>query len=255
MTLSNEGGPLTRATPRVRVLVDLATAALPLLATAAATSRLLGLPTSHVAISGAGYVVLALALLRLAPRALPAPGIGWANRITLFRAVLSIPVVALLFHPGSVPEHGAWWVIGVAGIALALDGVDGAVARRTGTETGFGARFDMEVDALLILALSVLAWTSTPLGFWVVGIGAIRYLFLAAAYPWPFLDAPLPPSFRRKAICVVQSVALLVCLAPPVPDLVRLGTAAFALALLVYSFAVDVRWLVLNARESVKPAI
>ena len=36
-----------------------------------------------------------------------------------------------------------------------LDAVDGHVARRTGTATAFGARFDMEVDAFLIVVLSV----------------------------------------------------------------------------------------------------
>ena len=40
-------------------------------------------------------------------------------------------------------------------MALILDGVDGKVARRTGTSTALGARFDMEVDAFLILVLSV----------------------------------------------------------------------------------------------------
>ena len=39
-------------------------------------------------------------------------------------------------------------------MALLLDAVDGGVARRTGTVSGFGARFDMEVDAFLILVLS-----------------------------------------------------------------------------------------------------
>jgi multidrug efflux pump subunit AcrA (membrane-fusion protein) len=38
-----------------------------------------------------------------------------------------------------------------------LDGVDGWLARRHEIASRFGARFDMEVDALLILALSVLA--------------------------------------------------------------------------------------------------
>ena len=36
-----------------------------------------------------------------------------------------------------------------------LDAVDGQVARRTGTVSALGARFDMEVDAFLILVLSV----------------------------------------------------------------------------------------------------
>lgn len=240
-----------RRPTRVRVLVDLAAGSLPMLAAALATSRLADVPTSHVWASVAVYAVLAAVLLRSAPPTLPAPGVGWANRVTLGRAALATPVVALAFVPGFVPLAGVWWVIAIAGLALALDGADGAVARRTGTETTFGARFDMEVDALLILALSILVWTSTPLGVWVVAIGAIRYLFVAAAYPWPFLDAPLPPSFRRKAVCVVQSVALLICLAPTLPDVSRLVTALSALLLLVYSFGVDIGWLVRHRHGSV----
>ncbi|GAA4940924.1 hypothetical protein GCM10023238_03240 [Streptomyces heliomycini] len=45
--------------------------------------------------------------------------------------------------------------MGLTAVALILDGVDGKVARRTGTSTPLGARFDMEVDAFLILVLSV----------------------------------------------------------------------------------------------------
>ena len=46
-------------------------------------------------------------------------------------------------------------LVGLTAVALALDGVDGRVARRTETVTAVGARFDMEVDAFLILVLSV----------------------------------------------------------------------------------------------------
>ena len=40
-------------------------------------------------------------------------------------------------------------------VALVLDAVDGQVARRTGTATPLGARIDGEVDAFLILLLSI----------------------------------------------------------------------------------------------------
>ena len=43
----------------------------------------------------------------------------------------------------------------LSSVALALDGVDGWVARRTRTVSALGARFDMEVDAFLVLMLSV----------------------------------------------------------------------------------------------------
>ena len=54
----------------------------------------------------------------------------------------------------------------LAAVALVLDGVDGQVARRTGTVSALGARFDMEVDAFLMLVLSVYVASSWPRGCW-----------------------------------------------------------------------------------------
>ena len=62
----------------------------------------------------------------------------------------------------------------LASVALALDAVDGRVARRTGTVSALGGRFDMEVDAFLILVLSV--QVARDHGLWVLVIGAARYL-------------------------------------------------------------------------------
>lgn len=241
------------APPAIRALGDVALGLLPLLGAATATWHILALRDNHLVASVLLYTAFGGALARLVPTGLPRPGIGWANRITLVRAAMSIPVVALLLDPGFVPARGAWWIIALAGTTLALDGVDGAVARRSRTETDFGARFDMEVDAFLILILSVLVWTSTPLGVWVVGIGLIRYFFVAASFARPFLSTPLPPSLRRKAVCVVQSVALLICLVPALPGWARSGTALSALGLLVYSFSTDVRWLTAHARNGSPP--
>ena len=65
-----------------------------------------------------------------------------------------------------VLERAHWWIISLGTVAMLLDGTDGRVARRTGTTSAFGARFDMELDAFLLLALSVLVWQS---GRWVHG--------------------------------------------------------------------------------------
>ena len=78
--------------------------------------------------------------------------------------------------------------------AVALDGVDGWLARRSGLSSDFGARYDMETDALLILVLAVLAWRQEKAGAWIVLAGAMRYLFVAAGYIWTWMTAPLPPS-------------------------------------------------------------
>src|SRR5438876_363391 len=132
--------------------------------------------------------------------------------------------------------------VATTSIAL-LAGVDGWLARRHRIASDFGARFDMEIDALLILALSVLAWQFGKAGVWIVASGALRYLFVGAGATWRWLQAPLPPSRRRQTICVVQIVALTLAVVPSVPPAVSAPLAAVAVAALLYSFLVDTLWL------------
>lgn len=224
-------------------------AAVPATAVAVANAWWFDLSGTYVWAVLLGYAALSVVLMAGAPRRLPPPGLGWANRVTLLRATLVLPVAALLVTPGSARGSLAWLAVALALVALAMDGVDGWVARRTSSETPLGARFDMELDAFLILVLAALVWTSTPLGFWVVWIGLIRYVFVLAGWLWTPLEQDLPPSFRRKVICVVQVAALLIALAPVVPLPAAAGVAGVALGLLVYSFAVDVLWLVRRAQR------
>ena len=182
------------------------------------------------------------------PATQPGPGIGIANRVTLARSILVLPVAALTLQPGAlVSERAYWWIIALGTVAMLLDRTDGRVARRTGTASAFGARFDMDLDAFLLLALSVLVWESGKVGPWVILIGALRYLFVVGGLFWAVLAGELPPSERRKIVCVAQGVALLVCLGPIIPASGAVVVAAGALAALVVSFSVDVRWLVSNS--------
>ena len=124
-------------------------------------------------------------------------------------------------------------------LATAGDGLDGWLARRTRMESAFGARFDMEVDALTILVLSILVWQYGKAGPWVIASGAMRYAFVAAGWLFPWIDRPLEPTFRAKLVCIVQIAALIVAVAPVVPAPVSGIVAALGLAALAYSFAVD----------------
>jgi phosphatidylglycerophosphate synthase len=183
----------------------------------------------------ASWAVLSRALHRSRLRAF-----GPANRVTLGRATLVGGVTALVADSfRSAPPVSL--LVGLTAVALVLDGVDGKVARRTGTSTPLGARFDMEVDAFLILVLSV--YVALDLGPWVLLIGAMRYVFVAAARVWPWLTAPLPPSTARKTVAALQGVLLLLAGADLLPRGANAGVAAVALGLLVWSFGRDVRWL------------
>ena len=134
-------------------------------------------------------------------------------------------------------------------MAASLDLADGWLARRTKLASAFGARFDMEVDALLILVLSVLVWRTGLTGPWVLASGLMRYAFVAAALALPWMNRALPPSRRRQAICVVQIAALVAALAPIVNPSAALALAAGSLALLTWSFAGDVAWLFAARRD------
>ena len=162
---------------------------------------------------------------------------GRANQLTRTRAVLVRLLVAFIGEP----RAPAGIAFALAVIAALLDAFDGRIARGSGLASAYGARFDMETDALLILALSVLLWSRGTLGAWVLVGGTLRYAYVALLALVPRLDVPLAPSRRRQALAVVQVVALLLAFAPFVPAALASASAALGLAGLVFSFGTDLR--------------
>jgi phosphatidylglycerophosphate synthase len=195
-----------------------------------------------------GYAFGAALIWRaLGRRSHPHARFGAANRVTLARMALAAMLAALLGE--AVPQPplaalpAAWWIVVAATATALLDAVDGALARRSGLASDFGARFDMETDAAFTLVLCALVLQAGQAGAWVLAAGLMRYAFVAAARAWPWLAAPLPPSRRRQTVCVVQITTLIVCLGPVVPPALASVLAATSVALLAASFAVDVRRL------------
>ncbi len=173
---------------------------------------------------------------------------GPADCVTIVRAILVALAAGVIGHPATPAV--LWSVVGLTTVVGALDGLDGWLARRTRTASAFGARFDMETDALLILVLSVLVWQHEKAGAWVLLCGLMRYGFVAAGWLLPWLARPLRSTWRGKAVAVGQVVGLSVALAPVVPVLPSAVAAASALAALAWSFAIDVRWLSHQSRAS-----
>jgi phosphatidylglycerophosphate synthase len=175
--------------------------------------------------------------------------LGPADRVTLVRATLVGAIAALMadafVRPVAVPT-----LVTLSVVALVLDAVDGWVARRTGTVSPLGARFDGEVDALLILVLSV--YVSNSIGPWVLVIGAARYLFLVAGWLVPWMRAPLPPRYWRKTVAAIQGITLTVAAADVLPRRVTEAVLVVALGLLTESFGRDVWWL---RRESARSPV
>jgi phosphatidylglycerophosphate synthase len=203
--------------------------------------RTLGLgapfPIGACALFG-GIVLLASGFVQ---RFHPFDRFGPANSVTTFRMAIVSLVAALI---GEAPTIAIATTAAAASIVVtALDGVDGWLARRSGMSSAFGARFDMETDALLIMALSVLTWRLGKAGVWVLLAGLMRYLFVVAGWIAPTFERPLLPSRRRQAVCVIQILGLGLVVLPWIVPPASHWLAATLVLVLAYSFAVDTLWL------------
>ncbi len=163
-----------------------------------------------------------------------------ADWVTLARASLAVGVAALVAD-SFAHRAPVILLVSITALALALDFVDGWVARRTRTTATLGAQFDGEVDAFLILVLSV--YVARSAGIWVLAIGAARYVFLAAGYLLPWMREPLPRRHWRKYVTATAGIVLAVAAAGTLPPAVTEGGLVVALALLAESFGRDVGWL------------
>ncbi|WP_152365876.1 CDP-alcohol phosphatidyltransferase family protein [Microlunatus speluncae] len=186
-----------------------------------------------------GYLVL-LCVAVAAGHGRTEASIGPANLITLARALLVGGVIALVATtvPNDATPTQRLLTVVLAVVAVILDGVDGRVARWTRTSSAFGARFDIEIDSVLALALAIgLAWTLSPLA---LVIGLARYLYLAGARIWPWLNIPLPSRQSRKVIGLLGGIALIFAAAEVTSDPVAIGVLAVAAAAVVFSFGRDI---------------
>lgn len=233
----------------------LRTSALLGIAAAGSAAVVIALISGPLIDAGPGYLVKTLGVFAIVSAlalgtvgAHPFSRIGPANQITLFRAALVAATVGQVGEPASA--RAAWLAVGITGLAAILDGVDGWLARRSGQSSAFGARFDMEADALLILGLSVLVWQHGKAGLWVLACGVMRYAFVACTRLVPWMGGPLRSTLRGKTVAIGQLVGLGAALTPAVPSPYSNVTSAVTLAALGWSFAVDVVWLFRSSDRS-----
>jgi phosphatidylglycerophosphate synthase len=210
------------------------------------TAALLGVVSATAGLGVSGWIAglatgwAATALLVTARMRSDQPAILPADWVTLTRTLLIAGVAGLVADSFGRPMSTTALVT-LSTVALVLDAVDGQVARRTGTTTPLGARIDAEVDALLILLLSIAV--SQDYGGWVLVIGAARYALLLAGWLIPWLAAPLPARYWGKVVAAVQGIVLTVAASGLLDRLTGMIAVAAALLLLAESFGRSVIWL------------
>lgn len=169
-----------------------------------------------------------------------------ANLITLSRLLL-VFVIIVLAHFASSPWHLANVVLLI--LAFVTDALDGAVARKRGETSRFGAMFDIATDRIVELSLWVLFAQLGLVGMWVPLVfiargsitDSIRAVELAETGRAPFKSLDSPVSrwivagvFMRVFYAVIKAVTfcwlmlsfalsgLLPDLAPPVQSLLEI---------------------------------
>jgi phosphatidylglycerophosphate synthase len=211
---------------------------------------LLGWWLSWLSASTATFCFLLLAAL--VARYSRTKGLRIADVVTLARGlgVCFLAGLALQALAGGLARNGVLTMIIIGTLCLTLDGVDGRVARARGEASDFGARFDVETDAAMLVVLSVAVAALGIAGWWVLVIGLLRYGYVATSFGVPALRTPLPYRYSAKVIAVAQAVALLAALALELMDsehweLTMLLLAAFAL--LCWSFGRSIVWQLRHA--------
>ncbi|WP_144799656.1 CDP-alcohol phosphatidyltransferase family protein [Halorubrum depositum] len=163
---------------------------------------------------------------------------GLANTVTLVRGALYAVVAGFIVAP---PETALAWIPALCyGTGVALDNLDGTVARTVGRETEIGRRLDMAFDTFGFVAapLVAVAWGLLPV--WYLSISAARYVFRGAVWLRRARGLPvgdLPDSDLGKYLAGVQMIFVTVALVPPAPtDLVwALAPVVLAPSLAVFT--------------------
>lgn len=114
-------------------------------------------------------------------------GIGWANRLTIGRGLLSLVLWGVLhaIDLAGGPAEGLWWTaFAIFVVTAATDSLDGYIARARGEVSVFGRIADPFVDKLLILGSCVfllgIPGIVDLLPPWVVAVILARELLVTA---------------------------------------------------------------------------
>jgi phosphatidylglycerophosphate synthase len=113
--------------------------------------------------------------------------------------------------------------------ALALHQAERWLARRDAVESRFRACYEVEVDALFVLALSCALWTRGVAGVWILIAGLWRYLFVVIPLIVPGRRDEAPRSLYHRFAYAVLVGSFVLSLIVPV-ELARLLAALGTLA-------------------------
>jgi len=164
----------------------------------------------------------------------PRGGFGVANAVTMLRLILALVM-------GAATPAAPGLALAAALVAVfALDATDGWIARRLGLASAFGALFDIESDALLVLVAGLQLWQRGRFGVWILTAGLLRYLYVLALALAPPPAGHVPRSRLGRLAFISLGVGLTAGFA--VDGAAGTALAALGTAAVVASFARSFLW-------------
>ena len=160
-----------------------------------------------------------------------------ANLITVARIVLAPLFVWLVVLDDG--EHGLLRLLAGAlfVLAIATDGVDGAIARKRNLVTNSGILLDPIADKVLIIGALGALWWVGELPLWVALVVVVRELGITVFRFIALRDRVIPASRGGKLKTIIQAIALSSWL---VPTWVLLGSWVFGLNWVLMGAAVAI---------------
>ena len=160
---------------------------------------------------------------------------GGANWITSARLVSLLPLAALVDAAQPLAASAVAWLVFI------LDGVDGLVARRTRSESSFGALYDAEVDASFNMLLTWAVFQLGHAGAWVLIGGLLRFAYMLSLHFSRVSDAEAPRTMLGRYVFGLSVSGYTLSLWP----FAAAGSALSGVAtlLLCYSFSRSFQWI------------
>lgn len=161
-------------------------------------------------------------------------GFGSANWITTLR------LVSLLLFAGLIDGRQPLAAAVLAWTLFCLDGLDGFMARRTHSESSFGARYDAEVDASFSMLLTWAVFQLGTTGAWVLIGGLLRFVYVLSLYVTRVSEIEAPRTTLGRYVFGLSVGGYTLSLWP----FAAAGAALSGLAtlLLCYSFSRSFHW-------------
>lgn len=146
--------------------------------------------------------------------------LGLGTGATIARGLAIAAVAGFVVVPLPRPGTGLSWVpAGLYASAVALDWLDGRLARRRDHVTALGSKLDCEFDWLGVLVAGLLAVRAGVFPVWFLAAGLARPLYLVGIWLHRRRGGtvgPLPVDPWRRRIAGIQMLVCVVALAPGV---------------------------------------